>query len=100
MTIKGKDEYIFLSISRVIVFPYLTVPFLSLSLLFFSLLILTSIHVLSIDVKEFSKLLVKIKKKDHHHSDGWELTKRIVVITWAAALRHEAVLKGVIAMNI
>jgi len=60
-----------------------------LSLLFFSLLILTSI--LSIDGKEFSKLLVKIKKKDHHHSDGWELTKRIVVITWAAALRHEAV---------
>jgi len=99
MTIKGKDEHIFLSISRVIVFPYLTVvPFLSLSLLFFSLLILTSI--LSIDGKEFSKLLVKIKKKDHHHSDGWELTKRIVVITWAAALRHEAVLKGVIAMNI
>ena len=66
-----------------------------MSLLFFSLLILTSIHVLSIDGKEFSKLLVKIKKKDHHHSDGWELTKRIVVITWAAALRHEAVLKGV-----
>ena len=49
----------------------------------------------SINGKEFAKLLVKVKKRDHHHSDGWTLTGRTAGITWAAALRHEAVQKGV-----
>ena len=48
----------------------------------------------SINGKEFSKLLVKVKKRDHHHSDNWILTNRIAGISWAAALRDEALMKG------
>ena len=49
----------------------------------------------SINGKEFAKLLVKVKKRDHHHSDGWTLTGRTAGMTWAAALRDEALHKGV-----
>ena len=37
--------------------------------------------------KEFGKLLVKIKKKNH--DDSWELTAKIAGVTWAAALKSE-----------
>ena len=37
--------------------------------------------------KEFGKLLVKIKKKNHDES--WELTAKIAGVTWAAALKSE-----------